>query len=149
MGIAPGAARIARDADELDPGLVEENAIGDEARYGRLSIGVLEPAVHGRCSAGEGVAGILDGNGNGKAKPPRWQGSNGKRSGGNGSAGSLPPVRKSAAMRTRLTRQEFLSRSDAPLVWRNLFFPPEILNALGVRMLTMETYAALRARNGK
>ncbi|NLX97367.1 MAG: hypothetical protein GXY83_14455 [Rhodopirellula sp.] len=146
---ALGAARIARDADELDPGLVEENAIGDEARYGRLSIGVLEPAVHGRCSAGEGVAGILDGNGNGKAKPPRWQGSNGKRSGGNGSAGSLPPVRKSAAMRTRLTRQEFLSRSDAPLVWRNLFFPPEILNALGVRMLTMETYAALRARNGK
>lgn len=146
---ALGAARIARDADELDPGLVEEDAIGDEARYGRLSIGVLEPAVHGRCSAGEGVAGILDGNGNGKAKPPRWQGSNGKRSGGNGSAGSLPPVRKSAAMRTRLTRQEFLSRSDAPLVWRNLFFPPEILNALGVRMLTMETYAALRARNGK
>ena len=62
------------------------------------------------------------------------------------SAGS---VRKSVAMRTHLTRQEFLSRSNAPLVWRNLFFPAEILNALGVRMLTMETYAALRARNGE
>ncbi len=32
---------------------------------------------------------------------------------------------------------------------RNLFYPPEILNALGVRSLTLETYAALRARNGK
>ena len=52
-------------------------------------------------------------------------------------------------MRTHLTRQQFLSRGDAPLVWRNLFYPAEILNALGVRMLTMETYAALRARNGK
>jgi benzoyl-CoA reductase/2-hydroxyglutaryl-CoA dehydratase subunit BcrC/BadD/HgdB len=52
-------------------------------------------------------------------------------------------------MRTHLTRQQFLSGGDAPLVWRNLFYPAEILNALGVRMLTMETYAALRARNGK
>ncbi len=34
-------------------------------------------------------------------------------------------------------------------MWRNLFYPAEILNALGVRTLTMETYAALRARNGK
>ena len=37
-----------------------------------------------------------------------------------------PPVgslRKSVAMRTQLTRREFLSRSDAPLVWRNLFYP--------------------------
>ena len=58
-------------------------------------------------------------------------------------------VKKSVAMRTQLTRREFLSKSDAPLVWRNLFFPAEILNALGVRMLTMETYAALQARNGK
>jgi predicted CoA-substrate-specific enzyme activase len=59
------------------------------------------------------------------------------------------PVRKSAAMRTRLTRREFLSKGDSPLVWRNLFFPAEILNALGVRILTLETYAALHARNGK
>jgi len=62
---------------------------------------------------------------------------------------SVPPARRSVAMRTRLTRQEFLANSNAPLVWRNLFFPAEILNALGVRMLTMETYAALRARNAK
>ena len=62
---------------------------------------------------------------------------------------SVRPARKSAAMRTHLTRQEFLAKSNAPLVWRNLFFPAEILNALGVRMLTMETYAALQARNGK
>ncbi len=57
-------------------------------------------------------------------------------------------VKKSVAMRTHLTRKQFLSGSDSPLVWRNLFYPAEILNALGVRMLTMETYAALRARNG-
>jgi len=57
-------------------------------------------------------------------------------------------VKKSVAMRTHLTRKEFLSGRDRPLVWRNLFYPAEILNALGVRMLTMETYAALRARNG-
>ncbi len=58
-------------------------------------------------------------------------------------------VRKSAAMRTRFTRQEFLSKGSGPLVWRNLFFPSEILNALGVRILTLETYAALHARSGK
>ena len=52
-------------------------------------------------------------------------------------------------MRIHLTRQAFLSKGDAPLVWRNLFFPAEILNALGVRMLTLETYAALHARSGK
>ena len=59
------------------------------------------------------------------------------------------PVKKSAAMRTHLTRQEFLSKGNAPLVWRNLFFPAEILNALSVRILTLETYAALHARSGK
>ena len=62
---------------------------------------------------------------------------------------SVRPVKKSSAMRIHLTRQEFLSKGDAPLVWRNLFFPAEILNALGVRMLTLETYAALQARSGK
>ena len=61
---------------------------------------------------------------------------------------AVRPVKKAVALRTRLTRREFLSKSDAPLVWRNLFFPTEILNALGVRILTMETYAALHARNG-
>jgi predicted CoA-substrate-specific enzyme activase len=63
-------------------------------------------------------------------------------------ANGVRSVKKSVAMRIRLTRREFLSKSDAPLVWRNLFFPPEILNALGVRILTMETYAALHARSG-
>jgi benzoyl-CoA reductase/2-hydroxyglutaryl-CoA dehydratase subunit BcrC/BadD/HgdB len=58
-------------------------------------------------------------------------------------------VKKSVAMRTHLTRRQFLSGGSAPLVWRNLFYPAEILNALDVRVLTMETYAALRARNGK
>jgi predicted CoA-substrate-specific enzyme activase len=57
--------------------------------------------------------------------------------------------KKSVAMRTHLTLREFLPNRDAPLVWRNLFFPAEILNALGVHMLTLETYAALRTRNGK
>lgn len=56
---------------------------------------------------------------------------------------------KSIALRTSLTRKEFLSRSNAPLVWRNLFFPAEIMNAMGVRMLTLETYAALRGRSSK
>ena len=63
--------------------------------------------------------------------------------------GCFGSVKKSVAMRTHLTRRQFLSNGDAPLVWRNLFYPAEILNALGVRMLTMETYAALRARSGK
>jgi len=54
-------------------------------------------------------------------------------------------------MRAKLTRQEFLSsvKKDQQLVWRNLFFPTEILNALDVKMLTLETYAALFARNTK
>lgn len=57
---------------------------------------------------------------------------------------------KSVSMRANTTRREFFSSSNkAPLVWRNLFFPTEILNALGVRMITLETYAALFARNSK
>jgi benzoyl-CoA reductase/2-hydroxyglutaryl-CoA dehydratase subunit BcrC/BadD/HgdB len=52
-------------------------------------------------------------------------------------------------MRTELTRGEFFSRRRGPLVWRNLFFPPEVLNALGVRTLTLETYAALRGHSQK
>lgn len=62
-----------------------------------------------------------------------------------------PPVRRleSINMRARSTKRDFLGKSDAPLVWRNLFFPTEVLNALGVRMLTLETYAALFARNSK
>ena len=56
---------------------------------------------------------------------------------------------ESVSMRASVTRREFFSKSDAPLVWRNLFFPAEILNAMGVRTLTLETYAALFARNQK
>ncbi len=58
-------------------------------------------------------------------------------------------VNKSVALRAGFTRSEFFSRNGKPLVWRNLFFPAEILNALGVQMLTLETYAALRGRNQK
>jgi predicted CoA-substrate-specific enzyme activase len=58
-------------------------------------------------------------------------------------------VTRSIAMRAELTRKDFLSKNGAPMVWRNLFFPPEILNALGVRTMTLETYAALRARSRK
>ncbi len=54
---------------------------------------------------------------------------------------------KSISTRASLTRKEFFLNGKEPLVWRNLFFPPEILNALGVRSLTLETYAALFARN--
>ncbi len=58
---------------------------------------------------------------------------------------------KSLAIRATSTRREYFpSASDTrPLVWRNLFYPPEILNAMDVRMLTLETYAALFARNQK
>ena len=57
---------------------------------------------------------------------------------------------KSISMRANSTRREFFSKSkQLPMVWRNLFFPTEILSALGVRMLTLETYAALFARNSK
>lgn len=56
---------------------------------------------------------------------------------------------KSVAMRAKYTRKEFLGKKKDNLVWRNLFFPPEILNALDANMLTLETYAALFARNRK
>ncbi len=56
---------------------------------------------------------------------------------------------KSIGQRASLTRKEFFSSGKEPLVWRNLFFPTEILNAMGVRILTLETYAALFARNQK
>lgn len=56
---------------------------------------------------------------------------------------------KSIQLRTKSTRKDFLSRGKEPMVWRNLFFPAEILNAMGVKMLTLETYAALFARNSQ
>ncbi|GEM_PF-78226 len=58
--------------------------------------------------------------------------------------------KKSIAMRANITRRELFSRNrDVPMVWRNLFYPPEILNAFGARTVTLETYAAFRARNPK
>lgn len=59
------------------------------------------------------------------------------------------PVLQSVSMRAASTRRDFFSKSNTPLVWRNLFFPAEITNALGARSLTLETYAALFARNQK
>ncbi|MCF7791504.1 MAG: 2-hydroxyacyl-CoA dehydratase [Victivallales bacterium] len=56
---------------------------------------------------------------------------------------------KSISLRTKYTRKDFLVRKNDKVVWRNLFFPPEILNAFGAKMLTLETYAALFARNRK
>jgi activator of 2-hydroxyglutaryl-CoA dehydratase/benzoyl-CoA reductase/2-hydroxyglutaryl-CoA dehydratase subunit BcrC/BadD/HgdB len=57
---------------------------------------------------------------------------------------------KAVSQRANLTRREFFSSGNkAPLVWRNLFFPSEILNAMGLRSLTLETYAALHARSQK
>ncbi len=63
----------------------------------------------------------------------------------------IPPMRKldSITMRATSTKKDFLGKSDAPMIWRNLFFPTELINALGGRMLTLETYAALFARNSK
>ena len=60
-----------------------------------------------------------------------------------------PTPMKSASMRANSTRREFFARRKAPVVWRNLFFPSEILTALGVAPFTLETYAALFARNEK
>jgi len=58
--------------------------------------------------------------------------------------------KKSIAMRANITRSELFSRDKSkPLIWRNLFYPPEILNAFGARTMTLETYAAFRARNPK
>ncbi len=62
---------------------------------------------------------------------------------------TAPPLRRmeSVSMRSKATRHDFLGGGSRPLVWRNLFFPTEILNALNVRSLTLETYAALFARS--
>lgn len=56
---------------------------------------------------------------------------------------------KSIQLRAKNTRKEFLSCRKGQVVWRNLFFPPEILNAMGTKIMTLETYAALFARNTK
>ena len=53
-------------------------------------------------------------------------------------------------MRVNSTRREFFSRDKSkPTIWRNLFYPTEILNAFGARIFTLETYAALFGRSTK
>ncbi len=54
---------------------------------------------------------------------------------------------KSIGFRSDLSRKEYFSSSPMPLVWRNLFFPVELINAFGFRTITLETFAALRAKN--
>ena len=57
-------------------------------------------------------------------------------------------VLHSIGKRADATRRDFIgNKKDGNLVWRNLFFPSELLNAFGLRSLTLETYAALMARN--
>jgi len=61
-----------------------------------------------------------------------------------------PTRQKSVMMRIHATKRDFFSRDTSkPLVWRNLFFPMEILNAFGCRTLTLETAAALVGRRTK
>jgi len=169
---ALGAARIARDAALLGHEFIDRDKLTCEAQYeepapsgaeparsetGRVSAGTFADARRAVCletgrPSGPAAAGLHEApvslaprrGANGSAKGRRNGSSN-----GDGPRRAARPIRESAAMRTRLTRREFFAKGSAPLVWRNLFFPPEILNALGVRMLTLETYAALRARGGK
>ena len=54
---------------------------------------------------------------------------------------------KSVRLRVTSTKRDFFSTDKSkPLVWRNLFFPTEILNAMDCRIRTLETYAALFGR---
>ena len=58
-----------------------------------------------------------------------------------------PSRGKSVRLRVTSTKRDFFSTDKSkPLVWRNLFFPTEILNAMDCRIRTLETYAALFGR---
>ena len=58
-----------------------------------------------------------------------------------------PSRGRSVRLRVTSTKRDFFSTDKSkPLVWRNLFFPTEILNAMGCRIRTLETYAALFGR---
>lgn len=58
-----------------------------------------------------------------------------------------PSRGKSVLLRIKATKRDFFSTDTSkPLVWRNLFFPTEILNAFDCRIRTLETYAALFGR---
>jgi len=89
-------------------------------------------------------------------QPPAWSfeqeglhSGNGTRETAKSSAGPVPRRSNSRAaqMRAQLTLSEYFSGGNGPLVWRNLFYPAEILSALDVRTVTLETYAALQARS--
>ena len=58
-----------------------------------------------------------------------------------------PSRGKSVRLRVTSTKRDFFSTDKSkPLVWRNVFFPTEILNAMDCRIRTLETYAALFGR---
>ena len=58
-----------------------------------------------------------------------------------------PSRGKSVRLRVTSTKRDFFSTDKSkPLVWRNLFVPTEILNAMDCRIRTLETYAALFGR---
>jgi len=58
-----------------------------------------------------------------------------------------PTRGRSVLLRIKSTKRDFFSSDRSkPLVWRNLFFPTEILNAMDCRIRTLETYAALFGR---
>lgn len=54
---------------------------------------------------------------------------------------------KSVKMRSRTAIKDFFGNKEKPLVWRNLFYPAEILNAMDLRVFTMESRAALAAQD--
>ena len=57
--------------------------------------------------------------------------------------------KKSITMRSHMVIKDFFGNKEKPLVWRNLFYPVEILNALDCRVFTLESRAALVAQNRK
>lgn len=66
---------------------------------------------------------------------------------GRGKVQYEPSRGKSVRLRVTSTKRDFFSTDKSkPLVWRNLFFPTEILNAMDCRIRTLETYAALFGR---
>lgn len=66
---------------------------------------------------------------------------------GRGKVQHEPSRGRSVRLRVTSTKRDFFSTDKSkPLVWRNLFFPTEILNAMDCRIRTLETYAALFGR---
>ena len=71
----------------------------------------------------------------------------GLRKDGAGKVQYEPSRGRSVRLRVTSTKRDFFSTDKSkPLVWRNLFFPTEILNAMDCRIRTLETYAALFGR---